>query len=128
MPRPKLQRQPAQFGPKLAGLRRAAGLTQQQLSDKTGISRRMVAHYETQVAAPPGHVLTKIAQALAISTDELLGLRRGPVKPQDAPQSTVDMRLWRKLQQLQKLSPRKRQAVLQVLEDFLAANVNGNSD
>jgi transcriptional regulator with XRE-family HTH domain len=121
------QRQRETFGQRLARLRRAAGLTQLQLADKTGISRRMIAHYETQATAPPTHAIPKLAEAFGVSADEVLGQKPAGPRAAEAPQSTVDLRLWRKLQELQKLPLRKRQAVLQVLDDFLAANADGSS-
>jgi transcriptional regulator with XRE-family HTH domain len=108
------------FGQRLARLRRTAGLTQQQIADRTGVSRRMIAHYETRAARPPPHVLPKLAKALGVSVDELLGVTKSPGDQEATPRSTVDLRLWRKLQQIQRLSPQKRRAVIQVLDGFLA--------
>ena len=66
------------FGARLAELRKAAGFTQQDLADEVGVSRRMIAYYEVQSGHPPTHLLPSIAQALNVTTDELLGA--GPVK------------------------------------------------
>jgi transcriptional regulator with XRE-family HTH domain len=122
---PRLSPQRQAFGHRLAALRRAAGLTQQQLADKTEISRRMIAHYETQPSNPPSEVILKLAAALDASADVLLGVAKPAKLPKDAPQSTVDLRLWRKLQQLRKLPPDKRKALLQVLDGFLAGQDDG---
>jgi len=124
VPQPKSKTDRETVDQRLARLRRTAGLTQQQLADKTGISRRMIAHYETQATAPPAQALPLLAKALGVSVDEILGTtgRSSAATLQAAPQSTVDLRLWRKLQQLQQLSPQKRRAVLQVLDGYLTAN------
>lgn len=121
MPQPKPSFSSATFGRRLVSRRRAAGFTQQQLADKSGISRRMIAHYETQAAVPPGDVLSKLAEVLGVSTDELLGRRRQTLDPQQVPQSTLEVRLWRKLRKIQKLPPSTRRAVLKVIDNFLAA-------
>ena len=71
MPRASRRHSKETFGQRLARLRRAAGLTQQQAADLTGVSRRMIAHYETQAAAPPTHVLPKLAEAFEVTVDEL---------------------------------------------------------
>jgi len=109
------------FGKRLAALRKAAGFTQQQLADKTKISRRMVAYYETQPSNPPSEVILTLAAALHVTTDQLLGFQQ-PAKLLQAhgPQSTVDLRLWRKLQRISELPEDKRRAIQQVLDGFLA--------
>lgn len=128
VPRPNPRPQP--FGQRLAALRRAAGLTQQQLADKTGISRRMIAHYETQPSNPPSAVILKLARAVAATTDELLGVQRSARLPRSAqaPRSTLDVRLWRKLQKITELPEEKRRALLQVIDGFLAGLSNGRSN
>jgi transcriptional regulator with XRE-family HTH domain len=123
VPQPKSKPDRETVDQRLARLRRTAGLTQQQLADKTGISRRMIAHYETQATSPPAQALPLLAKALGVTVDEILATSRSrSASLQAAPQSTVDLRLWRKLQQLQQLSPQKRRAVLQVLDGYLSAN------
>lgn len=60
---------------KLAGFRRAAGLTQKQLGENVGVSARVIAYYEGETEYPPGHLIEPLARALNVSTDELLGIR-----------------------------------------------------
>ncbi len=117
---PRATRRKESFGQRLARFRREAGLTQQQLAEQTGISRRMIGHYETQASAPPTHVLPKLARAFNMTVDELLEVAKPSDQLDDAPRSTVDLRLWRKLRQIQRLPPQKRRAVIQVLDGFLA--------
>jgi transcriptional regulator with XRE-family HTH domain len=88
------------FGLRLAKLRHAAGLTQRQLEAASGVSHRMIAYYEKRADLPPGHVLSALAEALAVSTDELVGKKAQPVA---AKRSTASRRLLRRLQQLEKL-------------------------
>ena len=72
---PKTQKEVTMsFGERLTELRKAAGFTQQELADEVGVSRRMIAYYEGQSAHPPTTLLPALAQALNLSTDELLGL------------------------------------------------------
>lgn len=84
----------------------------------------MVAHYETQPSNPPSAVILTFAGALAVSTDELLGLQRSAKLPRTAepPRSTLDLRLWRKLQKIGQLPEEKRRALLQVIDGFLAGS------
>ena len=126
MPVPK-KRQPREtFSDRLARLRRAAGLTQRELADKTGISNRMIAYYETRSGSPPIQVVQKLAPALGVSADQLLGLDAAPTAV-DAP-STLELRLWKKVRQLRNLPERRRRAILEVLDGLLDQQTDGDED
>lgn len=59
------------FAEKLKLHRESLGLNQQQLADMIGVSKRMVAAYETGNSKPRQAVLEKIAAALKVSVDYL---------------------------------------------------------
>lgn len=61
------------FSERLKEFREKNSLTQVQLSVLTGISARMIQKYEAGTARPRLDVAEKLAKALNISTDELLG-------------------------------------------------------
>jgi transcriptional regulator with XRE-family HTH domain len=103
------------FGERLARLRKARGFSQTELGEMIGVSQRVMTYYECQSERPPAHLLPLLAEALAVSVDELLGLR--PVKATPAPRNT---RLWRKLREIEKLPPSDRKAVLKILDGLLA--------
>ena len=113
MPRriPVEQNGKERFGQRLARLRKAAGLTQLDLAGEIGISRRMVAYYEGQTDQPPASLVPVIARALNVTADELFGLK--PVREQAKP---VRSRLWRRVQQLEKLPLRERRHILHMIE------------
>ncbi len=106
---------PANFGERLATLRKAAGFTQVELAAELGISQRMVAYYENPAAAPPANLLPQIASALGVSIDELYGVqaKRRLVK-QDG-----DSRLRRRLLAIEKLGVAEKRQVLQILDAFI---------
>lgn len=56
----------------LKGIRKRKGLTQQELAVKAGITRGMVAKYETNAADPTLKTAFKIAQVLEIQLEELV--------------------------------------------------------
>lgn len=56
----------AQFGKRLQELRREAGLTQEQLADKTGLSAESVSNIERGVFGPKFENLEKIAVILKV--------------------------------------------------------------
>ena len=68
------QRPRSEYGKKLVALRQAAGLTQQQLADQIGVDQSNIAFWERWGKAPRGEVLPKMAQALGVTVDELLGV------------------------------------------------------
>jgi transcriptional regulator with XRE-family HTH domain len=107
------------FGPRLAKLRNAAGLTQRQLEAASGISHRMIAYYEKRSDLPPGHVIATLADALGISSDELIGKKATPATSKRNPASR---RLLRRLQQLEKLPLKDKKAVLAIIDTYLDRN------
>ncbi|MEO5625628.1 MAG: helix-turn-helix transcriptional regulator [Dokdonella sp.] len=106
------------FGGRLASLRKAASYTQQQLADEIGVSRRMVAYYETESEHPPASLLTDLARVLNVSTDDLLGLN-GSRKRTKA--IVVSPRLERRMRQIEALSPKPKQQLLGLIDTFIAA-------
>jgi transcriptional regulator with XRE-family HTH domain len=108
------KKQAVGFGVRLAALRKSAGFTQAELAAEVGVSRRMITYYESQGAHPPTHLLTEIARALRLSTDELLGAV--PIKKAARP---GNVRLQRRLQQLESLDPSEKRQALQLLDAFI---------
>jgi transcriptional regulator with XRE-family HTH domain len=105
------------FGKRMARFRKASGLTQQQLGDQLGVSRRVIAYYEAETDYPPAHIIVPLAQALNVSTDELLGAKdnKAPLDPKLAA-------LWRRLKVLETFSDKDRKAVLQYVDVIAEKN------
>jgi transcriptional regulator with XRE-family HTH domain len=102
------------FGLRLATLRKARGLTQEELGEKVGLSQRMVAYYETQGGQPPGPILPDLAIALGVSTDELLG-----VQPLKEDVSSAAYRLRKRLRKVEDLPPDDQKTVLKIVDALL---------
>lgn len=107
------------FGERLAQLRKAAGYTQQQLADEIGASRRQVAYYEGESDHPPASLLIALAQALNVTTDELLGIgtKRGK-----ATTPAISTRLERRLRLIERMPAKPKQQLLGLIDTFIAAN------
>lgn len=58
---------------KLRLLRKGKGLTQVKLAQKAGVSRSVIARYETDRTELSTRNLVKIAKALDVSMDEIAG-------------------------------------------------------
>jgi transcriptional regulator with XRE-family HTH domain len=61
------------FNERLKSIREEKGLTQQQLSDRSGVSVRTIQNYESGSYSPRFGIVDKLAVALEISSPELLG-------------------------------------------------------
>ena len=65
------------FGAVLRGLRQDAGLTQQQLAQRLGVTKSVVSYYELSERSPSPEVLVKLAGIFHVTTDYLLGIEHG---------------------------------------------------
>jgi len=102
------------FGTQLAALRKARGLTQPQLAEMLEISVDMLTYYERRAKNPTVEFVAKVAKALNVSADELLG---HAVKSQrkSGPPSQLEQRL----QAIRQLPRERQKLVIQVLDTFL---------
>lgn len=57
----------------LSKIRKARGLTQEELAQATGISRITIARYETNKMDPTAEKLRKLASVLNVAADDLIG-------------------------------------------------------
>ena len=61
------------FARRLHDLREVRNLTQAELGSRAGMSAAAISHFETGQRAPSLESLVRLADALQVSTDELLG-------------------------------------------------------
>jgi len=105
----------------LAELRQAAGLSQSQLADKVGINASNIAFWELSGTPPRGEVLPKLAHALGVSVDALLGVT--PPKPK---KQAAKGRLQLVFESASKLPRRQQQKIAEVVEALVAQRANGD--
>jgi transcriptional regulator with XRE-family HTH domain len=101
------------FGARLAELRKERALTQVQLAERLEITQQQLASYEVGRRRVPVSLLEPLAEALAVSVEELLGRepktkRRGP-----AP------KLERHLERISQLPRARQRFVLEMLDTVL---------
>ena len=122
MPRKKIQlgEKDQSFGRRLARLRQAAGYSQRELAAELGISQRMVFYYEQGAGHLPTHLLPRLAKALGVSADQLLGLEKEKRNGRSR-----DTRLWRRFSQVEKLPPARRKPIVQLIDAFLRGEKGG---
>lgn len=68
-----------EFGERLRQLRKERKLTQKQLAELIGVKNGVISFYELGDRTPSPAVLRKLALALHVTTDYLLGIERGAV-------------------------------------------------
>ena len=62
------------FGKKLKELRKGAGMTQEELAKKLGVTKSVVSYYELHERTPSPDVLVSLAEIFHVTADYLLGI------------------------------------------------------
>jgi len=104
------------FGERLRDLRKARGYTQEQLAKKIGVAKTTITGYEKNNREPNVLTITKLAQALNVSGNELIC-----VTTADAPtlaKSSDEIAL---LRDYRRLSPQGKNYLRQTLDLALSA-------
>ena len=80
------------FGTTLKEIRRRAGMTQQELSDRLWLSKATVSYYEQSLRYPSPEILVKISGVFHVSTDYLLGLeeKKQTLDVTDLPEEDIE--------------------------------------
>jgi transcriptional regulator with XRE-family HTH domain len=89
-------------------------MPQLELAEKLSVSQSVLSRYERGAIRLHGTLVAEMAKILRVSTDELLGLRE--TKHNGTHQ---DRRFIRRLEQIEKLPRRKKQALLSTIDSFL---------
>ena len=103
------------IGARIAEIRKRQAMTQVELAAKLGMSQSLLSRYERGTLRLHGALVGEIARALHVGADELLGLKE---TKEDG--FFADRRFVRRLQQIDKLSKRKKEALLTTIDAFLS--------
>ena len=107
---------PPKSGARLAALRNAANLSQTQLAEAIGVPARSISFYERKAQSIPSHLVARLAKALEVSAEELLGLEDQKPKAKRGPKSEIEKRL----EQIRKLPRGAQKRILDVVDAMLA--------
>lgn len=113
---PKKVRPASPFGERLTALRKARRLTQVELARRIGSTQRAISRYETVADRAPAPALAKLAQALGVTTDELLGVKSA--RPATLVDDAETRRLWKKFQRVLELPEKDRRAVIRLVNSL----------
>lgn len=105
------------IGARIKRARLAKGLSQAQLAGMIGLSREAVTAYESGRMRLLDDMIARLARALSVSADDLLGLAKSEVSPIDAP----SVQIARRMQRIKKLPAAEQKAILKNIDMFLKA-------
>lgn len=111
-PRKKKPGKSETLGDRIRRFRLAKGLTQTELAARIGVPQQTVTYYEVHGVSPPPKLLVKLADALDVSTDVLLG-RKTKRKTLPSPEN---LRRWRRLKRIEELPSHDQKAVLKMID------------
>jgi transcriptional regulator with XRE-family HTH domain len=104
------------FANRLKKLRKERGLSQSDLADKCGLNFSDISRYERGTVSPTLENFVKIAQALEVSSEDLLF----ETKPAENAQPPRNLKLWSRLQDIDSLDKNDQEAVLRLIDAMVA--------
>jgi transcriptional regulator with XRE-family HTH domain len=116
---PRKKQEPSEFGSRLAELRKQKGLTQVELAKAIGSTQRAISYYESFHGYPPVTAVASLAQALDVSTDELLGLERKSNKSVSDIADPEARKLWKKVKRVLELPPSDQKELIRVITKMI---------
>jgi transcriptional regulator with XRE-family HTH domain len=110
------------LGQRIADARERAGLSQLELAERLGVKQPTVAYWERKAEKIRSDVCTRIAQALNVSTDELLGRKTPATKTAQPIGKTRQL-----FEAISRLPRRQQEKIISILEPFVREHVNGKT-
>lgn len=101
------------LGVRIAATRKSLGMTQVQLAEELGIAQQVVASYEVGRRRMPIALLPRLARALAVTVEELIGEETRPGKRGPAP------KLLQQMERIRRLPRTKQRFVMEMLDTIL---------
>ena len=122
---PEIETEFAQsIGIRIASMRKKRGITQVQLAETVGISQKLVSSYEVGRITLSAEMLLRIATALRVSSDMLLGIKKDDEVMADNP----SLKIMRRLIKIDQIPSNQQKALLKNIDMFLKASEMDKSD
>ena len=109
------------IGRRIAFIRKERGFTQQQLADRIGIQRTVLADYEIARIRLYDEMVARFAMALNVSADKILGL-----KEEEHDIHKPDLRITKRLRQISELTANNQKALLKTIDNYLRGAKENN--
>jgi len=116
------------IGQNIVRIRKLRGLSQKDLAEKTGISRRAIIYYERESKNDFLEKIERIASALDVSAEELLSFD-GKKKENSSDEidfTEINMRTLKRIKQIINLTPQDRQILYKTMDGLLATKILGH--
>ncbi len=107
------------LGQRVSRLRKKEGYTQVELAKKIGITQVLISDYERNRIRPHYEMIIRIAIALNVTTDELLGLT-----PLKNTQKQQNLQIQRRIKKIEALPPEKQKIILKNIDIYLKALIS----
>lgn len=104
------------LGKNIRQLRKLKGLTQVELSKMLDCSQAMITTYESGQKKPSVSTLARLAEALGVSIDHVVGASIAP----KASEKIKNPKLWKKFSQLDELADTDKRTVFRMIDGLLA--------
>ena len=101
-------------------------MTQVGLAEAAGMSQRMVSHYECEIENPNADMVVKLAQALGVTADELLGVKPVRKIDQEPTNEPTLRRYLKRIRVIADLPERDQKSVLRMLDNTIRAHRSGS--
>jgi len=98
-----------EFAERLINIRKEKKMSQQELANKVGIHANVLGRYERGEARPFVDMAVKLAQALGVSTDYLLGNTH----------LNIDTNILKKIEDISKLPEENKKQLLDMIDYFI---------
>jgi transcriptional regulator with XRE-family HTH domain len=103
-----------EHGLRLAKIRKAAGLNQEELGIRIGVDQSVISRFEKGQRKMYDDILTELAQALEVTPNDILGI--APCKPIKTEEASISRRLVQHMKQIESLPRRAQDKVMASLE------------
>ena len=103
------------LGKRLSRLRKEKGHTQVVLADKIGITQVLISDYERDRIRPHYEMIIRLAFALEVTTDELLGVKPSTKEKVAKP----NLKLMQRMKKIEALPAAQQKALLKTIDTFL---------
>jgi transcriptional regulator with XRE-family HTH domain len=103
-------------GQRIARIRKERGYTQIELAERIGTIQALISDYDRDKLRLNGEMAVRIALALEVTTDELLGLQ-----PRAVHSRKPSRKILRRLEQIEKLPQAQQAILLKTIDTFIKA-------
>ena len=102
------------LGKRIARLRKESGYTQADLAERIGINRVLISDYERNRIRPHYEMIIRLALALEVSADELLG-----IKASKGNGKKPALKILRRMKQIETLPESQQKALFKTIDNFI---------